>query len=204
MLLEAFKFKEGDFTYSITDGQVTITGYTGDGGDIVIPAEFGSYPVTGIGEAAFSAKGLTSIVLPDSLANIGDQAFDANQLSSLTIPDSVTSIGKHAFNYNQLNEVYLPGSVISIGPWAFENIQRDPAELTIYGIAGSAAETYAKENGHTFVDTGGGEDPVTPVWYLYIGLVLLVLAGGIFALMKKKKALSGTQFPKNSKRDTAL
>ena len=37
------------FTCTTNDGAVTITGYTGSGGSIVIPHNFNGYPVTGIG-----------------------------------------------------------------------------------------------------------------------------------------------------------
>ena len=139
-----------DFAYLIYDGKATITDYKGTGGDVAIPAELDGYPVNAIGSAAFEHKGLTSIVIPDSITTIGDFAFEANLLTILNIPNSVTSIGIHAFNYNQLTSANIPPSVISIGDWAFENIQRDPAELTIYGISGSTAEIYANENGHIF------------------------------------------------------
>ncbi len=39
----------GDFDYTIENGEVTITGYTGPGGDVVIPAMIQGLPVTTIG-----------------------------------------------------------------------------------------------------------------------------------------------------------
>ena len=42
-----------DFTYEVADGEATITGYTGEGGNIMLPSELGGYPVTAIGAEAF-------------------------------------------------------------------------------------------------------------------------------------------------------
>jgi len=188
LLLEHYRFVDGDYTYYIADRKATITRYTGGGGPIAIPAELGGFPVTGIGKAAYSAKGITSVVIPDGVTTIGNGAFEANPINSLTIPDSVTSIGELAFNSNQLTEVFIPCSVTSIGPWAFENIQRDPAELTIRGFTGSAAEAYANEHGHIFEDAGSKEVRSSPkVMYLLLGLSLLAVVGAAVVIWMKRK-----------------
>lgn len=53
----------------------TITGYTGPGGDVVIPSTIGGISVTSIGDTAFYGIDLTSITIPDSVTSIGDDAF---------------------------------------------------------------------------------------------------------------------------------
>jgi hypothetical protein len=86
----------GDLTYSISDGQVTITDCNEvTTGELVIPAEIEGLPVTSIGNEAFSyCYRLTSITIPDSVTSIGNSAFSkCSSLTSITIPDSVTSIG---------------------------------------------------------------------------------------------------------------
>lgn len=187
ILLQYFTFTDGDYSYSVTDRKATITGYTGGGSHVVIPAELGGYPVTIIGVEAFSAKELTSVVIPDSVTTIGIRAFDANPISSLTIPEGVIFIGEHAFNCNPLTKVFIPDSVTYIGKSAFENIQRDPAELTICGIVASAAETYANENGYVFEEHSGDNDRSPAVRYLLLGLGLLAVVGAVIALWMKRK-----------------
>ncbi|MCR5137683.1 MAG: leucine-rich repeat protein [Oscillospiraceae bacterium] len=77
--------------------------------------------ITGIGNSAFYATGITGITIPDSVTSIGDSAFSNNSLlTSITIPDSVTSIGDSVFYYCfSLTSVEIPDSVTSIGPNAF-------------------------------------------------------------------------------------
>ena len=72
-------------------------------GAVVIPESVTyngkTYPVTSIGEMAFSdCRGLTSVTIPNSVTSIGIYAFNnCSSLTSVTIPNSVTSIGERAF-----------------------------------------------------------------------------------------------------------
>ncbi|GHU51668.1 hypothetical protein FACS1894200_12060 [Spirochaetia bacterium] len=96
-----------------------ITGYTGSGGALVIPAYISWRPVFGIAEKVFLNKGLTSVVIPSSVTSIGIVAFSGNRLTSVTIPNSITTIGNWAFEGNQLTSVTVPNSVTFIGGYAF-------------------------------------------------------------------------------------
>jgi hypothetical protein len=89
----------GDFTYTATGSEVTITGYTGTGGAITIPSSIGGLPVTDIGTSAFDSKAsLTSVTIPSSVTTIGNYAFSyCVGLTKITIPSSVTSIGSGTF-----------------------------------------------------------------------------------------------------------
>ena len=88
-----------DFKYEIDDSEVTITGYTGAGGDVVVPSTLGGCPVTTIGGGVFQeCTGLTSITLPNSITTIEDYAFQGcTGLTSITLPDSFTTLGRKAF-----------------------------------------------------------------------------------------------------------
>ncbi len=111
----------GDFTYEISNGEVTITEYVGDDTEVEIPSTIEGYPVTSIGYGAFYENGLTSITIPDSVTSIGEEAFyGCESLTSVTIPDSVTSIGYSAFEgCSNLESITIPDSVTSIGWGAF-------------------------------------------------------------------------------------
>jgi len=112
---------------------------------------------------------LTEVIIPDSVTTIGEGAFHyCTSLTEVIIPDSVTSIGDMAFgDCASLTEVTIPNSVTSIGEWAFGYYCDDMYSgstmegFTIYGVSGSEAETYATENGFTFIETtdDSSEDP---------------------------------------------
>ena len=111
-----------DFTYTTDTNAVTITGYTGPGGDVTIPNEIDGLPVTTIGDQAFYACTiLTSVTLPDCVTTIGDGAFYyCISLDGINIPPRVTSIGSYAFCYcGTLTSINIPASVTSIGNLAF-------------------------------------------------------------------------------------
>ena len=57
-----------DFEYEI---DVTITGYTGLGGDVIVSDTIRGFSVTTIGDSAFQkCTGLTRITLPNSLTQV--------------------------------------------------------------------------------------------------------------------------------------
>ena len=113
---------QAQFTFTTNNGAITITGYTGSNGVVVIPDTTNGYPVTGIGDNAFAGyNNLTNITIPNSITSIGIAAFDGcNNLAGITIPDSITNIGAAAFNSClSLTNVTIPASVTSIGDYAF-------------------------------------------------------------------------------------
>ena len=115
---------EAQFSYTVEDGKVTITGYTGPGGDATIPDAINGLPVTNIGDSALQFCGsLTGITIPDSVTSIGTNAFyHCGLLTSVTIGSGVTNIGDQAFAAcERLSSVMIPDSVINIGQWLFIN-----------------------------------------------------------------------------------
>ena len=130
----------GDWTYSVSDNQATITGYSGAGGAVVIPSVVNEISVVKVGDSYPSIFGegnstVTNVTIPDSVTSIGIYAFsDCYNLTSITIPDSVTSIGYDAFgSCTSLSSVTIPDSVTYIGNNAFYNC----TSLTSFTIPGS-------------------------------------------------------------------
>ena len=96
-----------------------IVKYKGSEPNITIPAEIEGALVTSIGESAFIASNLTSVIIPEGVTKIGNEAFMYNNLTSATIPSSVTIIGDSAFHQNNLTSITIPEGVTSIGDYAF-------------------------------------------------------------------------------------
>ena len=113
----------GDYTYTVTDGKATITGYTGYASAITIPSKLNGYPVTAIGGWAFYYRdNLTSVTIPNSVKTIDSGAFCyCSSLISVTLPNSVTTIGECAFyGCDSLTSVTIPNNVAFIGDDAFQ------------------------------------------------------------------------------------
>jgi hypothetical protein len=118
LLLLTAEVQAPDFTYTNTNGTITITGYTGPGGNVAIPSTINGLPVTSIGDQAFwfNCANLTGITIPDSVTNIGRFAFgNCSSLVALTIGNGVTTIGLGAFNVcHSLTNVTIPDSVLNL------------------------------------------------------------------------------------------
>ena len=111
-----------DFTYEDNENGITITGYTGDKTELVIPGEIDGKKVTDIGMSAFKKySSLTSVIIPEGVTNIGFFAFwGCSGLTSVIIPEGVTNIEDCAFGgCSGLTSVTIPESVTSIKGRAF-------------------------------------------------------------------------------------
>lgn len=98
---------------------------------------------------AFSGcSSLTSVKIPEGVTYISDGMFyGCGSLTCIKIPEGTESINEGAFyGCGSLTSAEIPDSVKSIAPHAF----RDCPKLTVYGVAGSYAESYANENGIPF------------------------------------------------------
>lgn len=118
--------------------------------------------VTKIGDAAFSdCTELQSITMPNSITEIGNQAFSGcTGLQNVNISDNCNSIGQFAFlNCTELSKITIPSNANYIGYYAFGYYFENQSYydykkidgFTIYGYTGTSAETYANENGFTFI-----------------------------------------------------
>ena len=109
---------------------------------------------TSIPYAAFRNCNIKRLDIPSSVKSIGEEAFFGSyQMAAVTFRSGLSSIGAKAFYDNNFKFVIIPASVTSIGEKAFGYISDSKTidDFTIYGYRGTAAETYANENGFTFI-----------------------------------------------------
>jgi hypothetical protein len=134
----------GQLVFVTNNGAITITGYTGTNGNVIIPANTNGYPVTSITNSAFyQCDSLTSVAIPEGITNIGAYAFEfCLSLTNVTISDTVVSIGSAAFLDCGLSSVTIPASVADIDEFVFAdcysltNIAVDPANPNYHCLDG--------------------------------------------------------------------
>ena len=115
------------------DTTLEITNYISREGNAVVPE-------------MIDGKKVTSIA--------ADAVKDNQYIQSVTVSETVKEIGSGAFSgCTQLKSAVIPPSVKTIGSGAFTGCDN----ITIYGIKGSEAETYAGENSLTFVAVPVGD-----------------------------------------------
>lgn len=127
-----------------------------------------------IGSSAFSGcDAMTKIMIPDSVTALGSNIFEhCDSLSDVSLSAGITEIPKFAFNQcASLEKIKIPYNVTKINSNAFTycvnlkeitiprktqtiaaGIFSYPENMTIYGIAGTYAETYANNNNIRFVN----------------------------------------------------
>ena len=122
---------EEHFTFELIDGgnAVRVTGYAGTGTDLNVPPRIGGLPVTAIGDRAFEGRGLTSLILPETVTRIGNGAFAENRLARLSLPTGTAYIGSGAFTSNRLRRVVLPRGLVYIGTVAFADNRLSRIEI---------------------------------------------------------------------------
>lgn len=134
---------------------------------------------TEIGSNAFEGcTSLKTINMPTKLTKISNHAFEnCKSLTSVNIPETIEEISSAAFkNCTGLTTIYIPAKTVNAGWYsdgALEgciNIKTvyfskklqeidnrtlygvPASQITIYGYSGTAAKTYATENGYKYVE----------------------------------------------------
>ncbi len=167
------------FTYKILNGSyISISGYTGEETEVVIPGQIDGYTVQAIGGNAFkNHSAIKTIVLPDNAESIGESAFEGcTALKTIVFNGSLKRIDSKAFYKctsidvlrlpNALNRIYgysfaecsalknvdFPDSVIGIGYRAFYSCAS--LETISYPLSWKETYSYSYKDGEIFAECG--------------------------------------------------
>ncbi len=132
-----FKYEE------LSDGTLSITGYTGNEETVTIPSKINNKTVSEIGSNAFRDNwDILEVTIPSTVKTIGmgafaytylkivnlnsgletieNNAFRESRIYSINIPNTVKKIEDYAFYYNEIGgKLVIPDSVEKIGNYAF-------------------------------------------------------------------------------------
>ncbi len=137
--------KEGNFSYTVANGNATVTGVDDIDGEVVVPEKLGGYTVSKIADGAFAgSEKIEKVYIPDTVKTIGSMCFaystsiksvrlsknilaieeglfyQCSSLIGVTIPDGVSYISSKAFSQcPSLTSVAVPHTVTSISDDAF-------------------------------------------------------------------------------------
>lgn len=99
------------YTYAVSNGSVSITGYRGPGGRVTIPDTIEGKPVVALVERAFSghySTNITALVVADTVSTIGTWCFlGANNLTTIWIGKGLTHLSPQAFSGSSLAEIIV-------------------------------------------------------------------------------------------------
>jgi hypothetical protein len=193
---------QAQFSFSTNaDNTLAVIGYSGPGGDVVIPSTFNGVAVTIIGTNAFqgnssitnvvistnvtaiddraftSCTSLTGVIIPNSVTNVGEFAFDdCTSLTNLEIGNAITRINTEVFRgCSSLTTVIIPNGVTNIGLGAFYD---DPALETV-AVGSGVVNIGNQAFGGSFGGSPGGS--LNYVSFYFQGNAPISVGSNIFA-----------------------
>ena len=110
-----------DFEYKRDGKNVTLTKYTGNASELVIPEKIDGCPVTEIRCGLGGTKTLIRVSIPDTVTRIGNAIFfRSSNLESVRMSENIESIGYGCFDgCGKLKEISFPKRISVEGPSAF-------------------------------------------------------------------------------------
>lgn len=127
LLLQVPAVTQAQYQCATNAGTITILGYNGPGGALVIPAKINGLTVASIGDGAFlDNDSLASVTIPGGVTFLGASAFEScSALGSVTILGKIPGIRDSTFsNCGELTNVVMPSSVQSISDFAFYSCEK--------------------------------------------------------------------------------
>lgn len=145
----AEELKEGIYTYTVSEGEATITGVDEETtGTITLPATLGGYPVTTVGSNSFlGCRSFDKLIIPENITTLQRRAFSGCYgITSVIVPATVESLGNgYAFSEcKNLYSITIPKAITKVGDFSFdecfnltdvwyEGTEEDRAKMEIHG-----------------------------------------------------------------------
>ena len=128
---------DGEYVYTIEDGEATVTRYVGTDSAVTVPSVLDGCPVRAIGGKAFYQTAVTEVALPESVTYIGERAFaECTSLVEFVFPDVIEDMGGAVFyGCTSLTTVTMPSTMYYI------------PERTFYGCAALESGSMWMPNG---------------------------------------------------------
>lgn len=95
-----------EFTYTLVQDEITITGYQGDG-NIVLPLTIDGHPVTGIARDAFLNVTTDILALPHTLKRIEAGAFRNLTVKDFYLFDNIERLSEDSFDNCQICHLHI-------------------------------------------------------------------------------------------------
>jgi len=157
-----------------SDTEYWVSGYYGTSPILVIPEEYQGAPITAVTQYALGASSVAEalrindsctelqdfacygseflkiVVFGSNVKSVGESAFmNCGELETVVLNEGLEDVAFAAFaGCKNLESITIPETVTNIEAAVFQECHED---FTIYGEAGSYAETFAAENGIPFV-----------------------------------------------------
>lgn len=164
-----------EFEIEESETAVRIKKYVGSAEIVVVPELINGKPVTGIDGYTFgNTSKVRGIMLPETIKGISFLSIN-NQFLEVVICEGVEDFGESCFHNNgklhtivmgngvknlgvspfaictSLKELYIPSEEATCAEWMIPELFMFCPDITIYGVAGSPVEEYAKQNNVKFV-----------------------------------------------------
>lgn len=109
-----------EFTYTVKNGEITITKFNGNSTDVVIPAHIDRVPVRAIQTEAFMNNSvIQSVTIPGSIRTIHLRAFYCCYgLTTVTLNEGLETIGGRAFGECPIRSIVIPDTVTKISTFS--------------------------------------------------------------------------------------
>ncbi|MEG1710920.1 MAG: leucine-rich repeat protein, partial [Clostridia bacterium] len=136
----------GEHKFSVNENG-TLVGYSGPGGDIVIPDNIGVLSIAGSTDVFRNRMDITSIKVPEGCVTLEAHTFRGCSLKDCTLPSTLKTIGRYSFYNSAITNLTIPEGVTEIPRSMMglcSSLESISLPSTLQGSVGGAAFSFCK------------------------------------------------------------